>query len=228
MKHVRAILIGAAVVSLAAASPMAGGNDDNDHDKKAPKDVVVAFGQPQPQSTVPAEARVLVPAEATVGVGGTVTFDVNGPGHGIGVYPVSRNTTREDIEEDLCQGGPTVCNNTAMTQNLAYHIVDGRHHLIIETDTGANQPRIDDPFHRFLSTSGSVPGEPVTAGAFLTGSVFVPATGASTPGNRIQVRFLKEGRYLVVCQNRGHLINDHMFGFVNVVDDDHGHHDQDK
>jgi hypothetical protein len=28
---------------------------------------------------------------------------------------------------------------------------------------------------------------------------------------------LKTGRYLVVCMNRAHFLNDHMFGFVNVV-----------
>jgi hypothetical protein len=34
---------------------------------------------------------------------------------------------------------------------------------------------------------------------------------------------LKTGRYLVICMNRGHSLNDHMFGFVSVVgegDDD--------
>jgi plastocyanin len=215
MTHGRTILMAAAVFSLAAASPMAGGND---HDKKAPKDIVVEFGQPQPQATDPVATHVLVPDEATVRVDGTVTFNVNGGGHGIGVYPVSRNTTREDIAADLCQGGSTVCNNTTGTQNLAYHVIDGRHHLIIETDTGANQPRIDDPFHRYLSTSGSIPGQAVTAGAFLVGST------PTATGNRIQVRFTKAGRYLVVCQNRAHLINDWMFGFVNVVENDDNDH----
>ena len=139
--------------------------------------------------------------------------------------PGQQETTREDIDEDLCQGGPGLCNNATLTANSDYKIVDGRHHLIIETDTAANQPRIDDPFHRYLSTSGSIPGQPLTAGAFLTGS-----TSTTVPGHRIEIRFTKAGRYLVVCQNRGHLINDHMFGFVNVVDnddkdDDHGHND---
>src|SRR5262249_53330684 len=104
----------------------------------------------------------------------------------------------------------------AETQNVAYHIIDGQHHLIIETDTAANQPRIDDPFHRYLSTSGTdLDEQPETPGAFLTGS-----TSTLTPGNRVQVRFTKRGRYLVVCQNRGHLLNDWMFGFVNVVAND--------
>jgi hypothetical protein len=44
----------------------------------------------------------------------------------------------------------------------------------------------------------------------------------------IQYRFTETGRFLVICQNRGHLLNDWMFGFVNVVTDDHDHgHDDD-
>jgi plastocyanin len=214
MKNGRTILALAAVFSLASAFPSAGGKDDKDKHKAPPKDIVVEFGQPQPQSTDPVATHVLMPNDATVREGGTVTFNVNGGGHGIAVYPVSKNTTREDIAEDLCQGGAGVCNATTGTANLAYTVVDGRHHLIIETDTAANQPRIDDPFHRFLSTSGSIPDQPVTAGAFLTGST------PTATGNRIQVRFTKVGRYLVVCQNRAHLINDWMFGFVNVVEKD--------
>jgi len=219
MKSGRTILIAAAVFSLAAASPKAGGSDDDK--KKVDKDIVVEFGEAQPQAIPNGPAsHVLMPDEAFVREGGTVTFNVNGGGHGIAIYPVSKNTTREDIAEDLCQGGPAVCNGAAGTANLAYHVIDGRHHLIIETDTAANQPRIDDPFHRYLSTSGTNPDEQaVTAGAFLTGS-----TSTTVPGNRIQVRFTKAGRYLVVCQNRGHLINDWMFGFVNVVENDDNDH----
>jgi plastocyanin len=218
MKSGRAILIAAAVFSLAAA-PMAGGNGTgDDRGKNVPKDVVVEFGQAQPQSTDPVATHIVDPDDVSVREGGTVTFNVNGTNHGIAIYPVSANTTREDISEDLCQGGSTVCNGAAGTQNLAYHIIDGRHHLIIETDTGANQPRIDDPFHRYLSTSGSIPGQAVSAGAFLVGST------PTATGNRIQVRFTKAGRYLVVCQNRAHLLNDWMFGFVNVVENDDNDH----
>ena len=149
-----------------------------------------------------------------------MTFVVNGGGHGIAIYPVSKNTTREDISADLCQGGETVCNaaapttdpeNPVGTQNLRYRINDGRHHLVIDTDTGAHQPRVDDPTRRLLSSSGTIPGAPVTGGAFLVG------TTATAVGNRIQYRFTETGRFLVICQNRGHLLNDWMFGFVNVV-----------
>lgn len=119
------------------------------------------------------------------------------------------------------------------TQNLDYMITDAKDNLII--DTGFNvtipatppvviaNPRVDDTTHthRLLGTSGRAPAGDTTgpaanpAGAFLTGSA-APAT----PGNRINVQFLKTGRYLVICMNRAHSLNDHMFGFVNVVGDE--------
>jgi hypothetical protein len=117
------------------------------------------------------------------------------------------------------------------TQNLDYMITDGKDNLIIEPGfnvpaAGANNPRLDDTehTHRLLGTSGRSTAGDTTglaairdnpAGAFLTGSA-APAT----VGNRINVQFLKTGRYLVICMNRGHSLNDHMFGFVNVVGDD--------
>ena len=235
MKSGQAILV-AAGLALAVAFPLAGrGDDDKDKDKdkkRAPQDVVVQFGAPQPQPSPASATHFLDPDDATVRKGGTVTFVVNGGGHGIAIYPVSKNTTREDISEDLCQGGPAVCNGAAPTtdpanpvgtQNLAYKIVDGKHHLVIDTDTGAHQPRVDDPSQRLLATSGTIPNAPVTAGAFLAGTTPAPAVG-----NRIQYRFPKTGRFLVICMNRGHLLNDGMFGFVNVVgggDDDDDHDD---
>ena len=57
----------------------------------------------------------------------------------------------------------------------------------------------------------------------MTGTAFSTTTLVGTPGQRIQVRFDRTGRYLVICMNRSHALNDHMFGFVNVVgegDDD--------
>jgi len=42
---------------------------------------------------------------------------------------------------------------------------------------------------------------------------------AQAIGNRIVYQFIKTGRYLVICMNRAHSLNDHMFGFVNVVGD---------
>jgi hypothetical protein len=65
-------------------------------------------------------------------------------------------------------------------------------------------------------------------GAFLVGTA--PAAEPNTgfvPGNRIQVTFDRPGRYLVICQNRNHLLNDHMFGFVTVVDERDDRRDDD-
>jgi hypothetical protein len=127
------------------------------------------------------------------------------------------------------------------TQNLDYSITDGKDHLIIHTGfnlTAANSvpatvidnPRVDDKVHttQLLATSGQSklcgPGETPPscdasaangkAGAFLGGSA------GTQPGNQIPVVFRKSGRYLVICMNRGHSLNDHMFGFISVVDDD--------
>lgn len=137
--------------------------------------------------------------------------------------------------------------NVTGTQNLAYSITDGKDDLVIEVPVNlpipgsvpaqTTNPRVDDIHHseRILGTSGRAVGDasptgPNQAGAFLTGSTppvaanpnATPPVVASpgTPGNRINVTFLKTGRYLVICMNRGHSLNDHMFGFVNVVGDD--------
>jgi hypothetical protein len=232
MKCERTLLVAAAGAALTMAFATVGRAQDADRrTPPPPADVVVQFGAPQPQPSPASATHILLPNDATVREGGTVTFVVNGGGHGLSIYPVSRNTRRADISEDLCQGGETVCNATAPTpdpenpvgtQNLRYRITDGRRHLVIDTDTGAHQPRVDDPRERFLATSGTIPGQPVTAGAFLVG------TTPTAVGNRIQYRFTKAGRYLVICQNRNHLLNDWMFGFVNVEDRDHGHHDDDR
>jgi hypothetical protein len=91
-----------------------------------------------------------------------------------------------------------------------------------------NNPRLDDPASspRLPATSGASPDDPgppdgnptaiatSRAGAFLTGTA-----NPATVGNRIQVQFNRNGRFLVICMNRAHSINDHMFGFVNVVGD---------
>jgi len=254
-------MIGAAL-ALALAFPTTGSADDKGKDKdkesKAPTDVVVHFGQPQPQTPDAvagnAVTHFLFPDDITIRKGGTVNFVVNGGGHGIAIHPVNEETTRQDIAEDLCQGPAgkaesdrkarfDVCNGTIVTgvdgiigtQNLAYPITDGKPALVIDVPqnpaTNTNN-RVDDAVHthRLLGTSGRVrvcgkderepacdsttPGGNAN-GAFLTGS-----NAAGAPGARIQVQFMKSGRYLVICMNRGHSLNDHMFGFVRVVGDD--------
>jgi len=131
--------------------------------------------------------------------------------------------------------------NVTGTQNLDYMIHDAGHdgdNVVIDSGFNVNvpatpttpaivrnNPRLDDTSHsvRLLGTSGNSDGDvsnPAAiagnrAGAFLTGSA-LPATA----GQRITVQFTKTGRFLVICMNRAHSLNDHMFGFVSVVGDD--------
>ena len=277
----RSWLVFGAALALTLALPMMGRADDNN---RPAKEWTVHFGQPQPQTpdaaTTPpappsagaAVTHFLVPNDLTIVKGDSVTFVVNGGGHGIAIHPVARKTTRADIAEDLCGGttndnneadNPTAqtqienrrarfaagCNGAKVTpgvvingtpidvtgtQNLEYMITDGKDNLIIDSGfnaDGALNPRLDDTTHthRLLGTSGRSPAGDTTvpgqnpAGAFLTGSnppVTTPPAVPNAPGNRIQVHFLKTGRYLVICMNRGHSLNDHMFGFVNVVENE--------
>jgi hypothetical protein len=137
----------------------------------------------------------------------------------------------------------TVCGGPQA--NLNYDITDAKGDLIIRSGTNLESPRLDDPTNRLLGTSGRVrtcgPGESEPtcdssvlasngAGGFLTGNVLaIAANPTATPpvaavaqaiGNRVVYRFAKTGRYLVICMTRAHALNDHMFGFVNVVGDD--------
>src|SRR5207249_11107063 len=92
-----------------------------------------------------------------------------------------------------------------------------------------HRPAAPDASPSLLATSGPTPGDTANpaaiagnrARACLTGTAFNPTATppVAAPGNRIQVKFLSTGRYLVICMNRAHSLNDHMFGFVNVVDD---------
>jgi plastocyanin len=276
--HVRRMVMAVAVLIAGAAVSTTGWND-NDDDRHKDKEVAVQhatvhFAMPQPQppnAGVPgspdnASTHFLLPDDVTIMKGGTVTFVVNGGGHGIAIHEVNKKTTRDDIAEDLCQGGTneadrrgrnTVCNGTIVTplvdvngvstnitgtDNLNYTISDARRDVIV---TGFNltalnsspptiiaNPRVDDMAHshRTLATSGASPGDtdnPAAiannrAGAFLAGTAFNPTATppVAAPGIRLQVQFTRNGRYLVVCMNRAHLLNDHMFGFVNVVGED--------
>ena len=140
----------------------------------------------------------------------------------------------------VCNGTvvtPVVINgvpvNVTGTQNLDYMIHDANHdgdNVVIDSGfnipaLNLNNPRLDDTSHsvRLLGTSGNSDGDvnnPAAiagnrAGAFLTGT-----TNPATVGQRITVQFTKTGRFLVICMNRAHSLNDHMFGFVSVVGDD--------
>jgi len=147
----------------------------------------------------------------------------------------------------VCNGAvvtPAVINgisvNVTGTNNLDYIVTDAKGNVVIDPGFNVNiaatpttpaivivNPRLDDPTSspRLLATSGASPGDvnnPAAiatnrAGAFLTGTA-----NPATAGNRIQVQFNQTGRFLIICMNRAHSLNDHMFGFVTVVggDDD--------
>jgi plastocyanin len=180
-------------------------------DKPAVQDAVVNFGHPVHPQPPPPDNHVLDPNDVTIVKGGTVTFTMHGMGHGLAIYPVSKNTTRAHIAEDLCQGGfgttapdPTVCNVANATAALSYSITDGSGKVVIDIADFPTQRQVDSTPGQLFS-AGGLPG------VLLTGST------STTRGNQLRYRFAEDGRYLVICINRVHAINDWMFGFVNVV-----------
>ena len=220
------------------AFPAVGGADHRDDDKDttaAVQHAVVDFGQPQPQGAPPATTHFLQPVggvkdgEATIFKDGTVTFRVNGGGHGVSVYTVSKDTTREDIigaGDGLCPTRSLPC--TAAFVAAPHVITDGHGNVVI--DIGANPPfgRIDDADRILVGTTALIPGLDANGNPIQVAGIFHQGTnGVATPtnplrpvGEQIRVKFTKNGRYLVICMNRAHSINDHMFSFVNVVGDD--------
>ena len=160
----------------------------------------------------------LIPEEVTILKDGQVTFQVHGGGHGMAIYEVSKNTTRDEIGQFLCAGDDPatidnpalhVCNLSAENANAPHAIADGHGNLVIVAAAGTTT----HPNNRLWSE----PGRLMSAGArqFLNGGT-VPA-GPASDGQLITYRFLKTGRYLVICMNRVHSLNDWMFGFVNVT-----------
>lgn len=194
-------------LALTSAIALTATPHDTDADNNAPLDVVVNFGDPN--TLAGAANQVVVPDEATISKDGTVTFVVNGGGHGIAIYPVSDNTTREDITAQLCAHDPvTNACTDAVLANADHTIRDGKDNVIIVTGTNPPFQRVDDSTDRLLATSTQIDG---VAGAFLTG------TTSTDIATQMQVRFPKHGRFLVICMNRNHFLSNWMFGFVNVV-----------
>ena len=202
MRHRRAIPSVTAALALALAFPLTVQTKD-----KPPQIVIVNFGDPV--TLVGTANHVVVPDEVTIRKGGSVIFVVNGGGHGIAIYPVSENTTRDDITAQLCAHDPVTneCTDPAFA-NADHTIRDGANNAIIVTGTNPPLQRVDDPTNRMLATSTQIGS---LAGPFLTGST------ATTPGTQLQFQFTKTGRFLVVCMNRNHLLADWQFGFVDVV-----------
>ena len=200
MKIRQVIPIVGATLALTFAFPLTARTDHPE------VNTIVFFGDPN--NLAGAANQVVVPEEVSIEKGQTVTFVVYGPGHGIALYPVSHDTTRDGITAQLCAHDPVTnaCTDAAFP-NGDHAIRDGKDNVIIMT--GANPPfqRVDDPTDRLLATSTQIEG---VAGAFLTG------TTATTAGTQIQFRFTKSGRYLAVCMNRGHYLANWMFGFIDV------------
>ena len=82
----------------------------------------------------------LTPEEVTVSKEGEVTFQIHGGGHGLAIYEVSKNTTRDQIGQFLCSGddpgtipNPTLhpCNLSATNANRAHIVSDGHGDVVI-------------------------------------------------------------------------------------------------
>jgi hypothetical protein len=164
----------------------------------------------------------LTPEEVTIKQGGEVTFQIHGGGHGFAIYEVSKDTTREELGQYLCKGEDPngiehpslhVCNLSAVNADAEHTVKDGQGKVVLiarENLTGApgTHPdnRVWSPEDRLSSAGGM---------QFLNGGT-IPA-GATSNGQLITYQFKKNGRYLVLCINRVHFLNDWMFGFVNVT-----------
>ena len=161
----------------------------------------------------------LTPDEVTIRKGGQVTFQIHGGGHAFAIYEVSKNTTREDIGPQLCDGpdpatvplpgSQHTCNLSAANANAQHIISDAKDNVVIVASPNNTNAHPDNRVwyepDRLMSAGGH---------QFLNGGS-IPA-GSTSNGELLTYRFLKNGRYLVLCMNRVHFLNDWMFGFVNV------------
>jgi hypothetical protein len=160
------------------------------------------------------KAHHLSPEEVTVLKGGQVTFQIHNGGHAIAIYEVSKDTTRDQIGQALCPGADPatiellsdhVCPPTSAQNASAQHLVtDGRGDVVLLVP-----PNVTNVF-----PDSSVTYEP---GRLMSAGGPVGLNGNPPLGHVLSYRFLKTGRYLVICMNRSHFLNDWMFGFVNVV-----------
>jgi plastocyanin len=207
----RSLLSVATLLFVSASVGIAVTAKDGDKDKPMPnaQEVIVDFGVP---GAAGAANHFLVPDEVDVSKGGTVVFRVNGGAHGVSVYAVDKHTSREDIQAGLCPVR-TACDATFIAAD--HIVVDAHGDTVLQTGTNPPFQRVDDAGRVLVATTAqTADGVP---GRFHQG---VPVS-AATPGNeQIRIKFLKKGRYLAICMNRAHSINDWMFGFINVGGDD--------
>jgi hypothetical protein len=166
----------------------------------------------------------LTPEEVTILKDGEVTFQIHGGGHALAIYEVSKDTTRDELGQFLCPGddpatfsGPelhpclTTTPATGGANAGAQHIIrDGHNDVVIVASPNVTNAHPDNrvwsPAGRLMSAGGR---------QFLNGGTI--GAGPTSDGQLITYRFLKNGRYLVICMNRSHFLNDWMFGFVNVT-----------
>jgi len=227
----------ASIVALVAVVWLPGSSSAQrgEHHGQAPADATVDFGilptgplGPPPCLQAGAiggpndpcsyKLHVLIPEEVTISKGGQVSFQIHGGGHGFAIYEVSPNTTREELGQFLCAGADPAtvadlaalqCNLSAPNANSRHVVLDGRDDVVLVAEPNVNT----HPNNRVWSE----PGRLMSAGAhqFLNGGTI--AAGPDSNGQLLTYRFLKTGRYLVLCINRMHFLNDWMFGFVDVV-----------
>jgi hypothetical protein len=167
--------------------------------------------------------HVLIPEEVAIRRDGEVTFQVHGGGHAMAIYEVRKHTTRNDIGQYLCPGADPAtivdplahpCNgmtaNGAANANNEHIVADGKGKVVLVAAPNLTNVHPDNrvwsPENRLMSVGGH---------QFLNGGT-IPA-GATSNGQLLTYRFLHPGRYLVICMNRSHFLNDWMFGFVNVT-----------
>jgi hypothetical protein len=176
---------------------------------------VAPFGGP----TDPCAFKIhhLTPEEVTIVKGGQVTYQIHNGGHAPAIYEVSKDTTRDELGQFLCPGtDPATVDNPVdhpcptNNNNLGHVILDGHGDVVIVASPNITNVHPDNRVWyepgRLMSDGGL---------QFLNGGT-IPA-GPTSNGQLLTYRFLKTGRYLVICMNRTHFLNDWMFGFVNVV-----------
>jgi hypothetical protein len=222
----------AAVCATCVAVPMIGVAQKGPKDK-APTEITVGFGVLPPTTAIipgdpdcltagiggptdPCAYRLhhLTPEESVLAKGGELTLQVNGGGHAPAIYKVSKDTTRFDLGQFLCPGDDPEhidhprdepCNlvlGTGAANAAKEHIIkDGDGDVVIVAAPAGAPP---------LNLVWSPPGRLQST---RVGNAFV------ANDTKITYRFLKTGRYLIICMNRSHFLNDWMFGFVNVVGD---------
>ena len=162
--------------------------------------------------------HLLSPDQVSIAKGGEVSFQIHGGGHAFAIYEVSPDTTREQIGPQLCNGDDPqtiplpgtlhVCNGSLANANAQHVVTDEKGDVVLVAEPGTTT----HPHNRVWSE----PGRLMSAGAhqFLNGGT-IPA-GSTSNGQILTYRFNKTGRYLVLCMNRVHFLNDWMFGFVDV------------